>query len=169
MRHSFFSQVNAGRFGKYYVSRSPDLYFLGKVMKPVSKLIFVPFVELPLEWKMGSCSPSSMRQNPLKHLQTPQRPHPFWIHQNISLVKAGFTHQHLFPSWGKTAQFTIDLWKTAFYQVLRLYRSLSITHSKFRHCTRANFTVHEEMKWNLDEIHCDRFPVSALMCLYYRR
>lgn len=27
------------------------------------------------------------------------------------------------------------------------YRSLSITtHAIFRHCTRANFTVHEEMK-----------------------
>lgn len=40
-----FCQVNAGGFGKYYVYRGPDLYSLWKVMKPVSKLIFVPFAK----------------------------------------------------------------------------------------------------------------------------
>lgn len=45
----FLCQVNAGRFGKYCGYCSPDLYFLWKVMKPVSKLIFVPFAELSWE------------------------------------------------------------------------------------------------------------------------
>lgn len=45
----FLCQGNAGRFGKYYGYCSPDLYFPGKVMKPVSKLIFVPFAKLSQE------------------------------------------------------------------------------------------------------------------------
>lgn len=41
----FFWQVQAGRFGKYYVYCSPDLYFPQKVMKPVSQLIFLSLLQ----------------------------------------------------------------------------------------------------------------------------
>lgn len=49
----FLCQENASRFGKYG-SRGPDLYFPWKVMKPVSKLISVPFAKLCWEWKIGA-------------------------------------------------------------------------------------------------------------------
>lgn len=73
VHETFFScQVNAARFGKYYVYCSPDWSFPWKVMKPVSKLIFFffcPFCKafLGMKDRCLPCFPFSTWQNPLKH------------------------------------------------------------------------------------------------------